>query len=118
LPSLDAHWPIAAVFAVVYVGMFLGGLPTLKLDRSGIALLGAIAVIPLIGSSVEDAARAVDLPTLVLLFAFMVLSAQMRLGGFYTEVRSGWAPCRCRARPAGGADRWWPRCCRRCSPTT
>ena len=49
----------AAVFAVVYVGMFLGGLPTLKLDRSGIALLGAIAVIPLIGSSVEDAARAV-----------------------------------------------------------
>ena len=31
--------------AVVYVGMFLGGLPTLKLDRSGIALLGAIAVI-------------------------------------------------------------------------
>jgi Na+/H+ antiporter NhaD/arsenite permease-like protein len=93
LPSLDAHWPIAAVFAVVYVGMFLGGLPTLKLDRSGIALLGAIAVIPLIGSSVEDAARAVDLPTLVLLFAFMVLAAQMRLGGFYTEVlRRGLSP--------------------------
>ena len=93
MPSLDAHWPIAAVFAVVYVGMFLGGLPTLKLDRSGIALLGAIAVIPLIGSSVEDAARAVDLPTLVLLFAFMVLAAQMRLGGFYTEVlRRGLSP--------------------------
>jgi Na+/H+ antiporter NhaD/arsenite permease-like protein len=28
----------------------------------------------------------VDLPTLVLLFAFMVVSAQMRLGGFYTAV--------------------------------
>jgi Na+/H+ antiporter NhaD/arsenite permease-like protein len=89
LPSLDAHWPIAAVFAVVYVGMFLGGLPTLKLDRSGIALLGAIAVIPLIGSSVEDAARAVDLPTLLLLFSFMVISAQMRLGGFYAAVTRG-----------------------------
>lgn len=77
---------IVAVFAIVYLGMFLGGLPRLKLDRSGVALLGAIAVIALTGESVEDAARAVDLPTIVLLFAFMVLSAQMRLGGFYTEV--------------------------------
>jgi Na+/H+ antiporter NhaD/arsenite permease-like protein len=77
---------IVAVFAVVYLGMFLGGLPRLKLDRSGVALLGAIAVIAFTGESVADAARAVDLPTLVLLFAFMVLSAQMRMGGFYTAV--------------------------------
>lgn len=48
--------------------MFLGGLPRLKLDRSGVALLGAIAVIALTGQSVDDAARAVDLPTIVLLF--------------------------------------------------
>jgi Na+/H+ antiporter NhaD/arsenite permease-like protein len=79
-------WGIVAVFAVVYLGMFLGGLPRLKLDRSGVALLGAIAVIALAGLPVEDAARAVDLPTIVLLFAFMVVSAQMRLGGFYAEV--------------------------------
>ncbi|MBW8316208.1 MAG: anion transporter [Hydrogenophaga sp.] len=79
-------WGIFAVFATVYLGMFLGGLPRLKLDRSGVALLGAIAVIALTGLPVEDAARAVDLPTIVLLFAFMVVSAQMRLGGFYTEV--------------------------------
>ncbi|ACB35609.1 Citrate transporter [Leptothrix cholodnii SP-6] len=77
---------IVAVFAVVYLGMFLGGLPRLKLDRSGVALLGAIAVIAITGQPVEDAARAVDLPTIVLLFAFMVVSAQMRLGGFYTAV--------------------------------
>ncbi|WP_439606289.1 anion transporter [Hydrogenophaga sp.] len=79
-------WGIVAVFAVVYLGMFLGGLPRLKLDRSGVALLGAIAVIALAGLSVEDAARAIDLPTIVLLFAFMVVSAQMRLGGFYGAV--------------------------------
>ncbi len=79
-------WGVVGVFAVVYLGMFLGGLPRLKLDRSGVALLGAIAVIALTGQSVEDAARTVDLPTIVLLFAFMVLSAQMRLGGFYTAV--------------------------------
>ncbi len=79
-------WVVVAVFGVVYVGMFLGGLPRLKLDRSGVALLGAIAVIAFTGQSVEDAARAVDLPTIVLLFAFMVVSAQMRLGGFYSAV--------------------------------
>jgi len=79
-------WGVVAVFATVYLGMFLGGLPRLRLDRSGVALLGAIAVIALTGESVEQAAAAVDLPTLVLLFAFMVVSAQMRLGGFYTAV--------------------------------
>jgi Na+/H+ antiporter NhaD/arsenite permease-like protein len=79
-------WGIVAVFATVYLGMFLGGLPRLKLDRSGVALLGAIAVIALAGLGVEDAARAIDLPTIVLLFAFMVVSAQMRLGGFYGAV--------------------------------
>jgi Na+/H+ antiporter NhaD/arsenite permease-like protein len=95
LPTLPAtqvlghdalDWGIVAVFGVVYLGMFLGGLPRLKLDRSGVALLGAIAVIAITGQSVGEASRAVDLPTIVLLFAFMVVSAQMRLGGFYTEV--------------------------------
>lgn len=77
---------VVAVFAVVYLGMFLGGLPRLKIDRTGVALLGAIAMIVITGMSLEEAARGADLPTLVLLFAFMVLSAQMRLGGFYAAV--------------------------------
>lgn len=79
-------WGIVAVFAVVYLGMFLGGLPRLKLDRAGVALLGAIAMIAITGQTLEDAARTVDLPTVVLLFAFMVVSAQMRLSGFYAAV--------------------------------
>ena len=92
LPELHALVPravdggVVAVFGIVYLGMFLGGLPRLKLDRSGVAVLGAIAMIALTGMPMEEAARAVDLPTLVLLFAFMVVSAQMRLGGFYTAV--------------------------------
>lgn len=77
---------IVAIFVTVYVGMVLGGLPRLKLNRSGIALLGAIAVIGIGAISTEEAARVVDLPTMLLLFSFMVLSAQMRLGGFYTAV--------------------------------
>ncbi|MBL8480767.1 MAG: anion transporter [Rhodocyclaceae bacterium] len=77
---------ILIIFCVVYAGMILGGLPFLQLDRTGIALLGAIALISVDAMSVEQAAAAVHLPTLVLFFSFMVLSAQMRLGGVYTWV--------------------------------
>jgi Na+/H+ antiporter NhaD/arsenite permease-like protein len=79
-------WGIVAIFITVYAGMILGGLPRLKLDRSGVALLGAIGVIGLGAMDTTQAASAVDLPTVLLLFAFMVVSAQMRLGGFYTAV--------------------------------
>ena len=82
----DTSWGVVAVFAVVYPGMFLGGLPKLQLNRPGVALLGAIAVIGMGAVTVEEAARSVDLPTVLLLFSFMVVSAQMRLGGFYTAV--------------------------------
>jgi len=87
MPELSRlNWAVMLVFVLVYLGMILGGLPRLKLNRSGVALLGAIAVIGLGAVSTEEAARAVDLPTLLLLFSFMVVSAQMRLGGFYTAV--------------------------------
>lgn len=79
-------WGIVAVFVTVYLGMILGGLPRLKLDRSGVALLGAIGMIALGALNTDQAARAVDWPTVLLLFSFMVVSAQMRLGGFYAFV--------------------------------
>lgn len=75
-----------AVFTVVYLGMILGGLPFLQLDRTGVALLGAIAIVGLGALTPEQAALSIHLPTLLLLFSFMVISAQMRLGGFYTWV--------------------------------
>ena len=36
---------VVAICAAVYLGMILGGLPFLQLDRTGIALLGAIALV-------------------------------------------------------------------------
>lgn len=77
---------VLIVFLLVYLGMFLGELPFLQIDRTGIALLGAIALVALGEVSPERAAQAVHLPTILLLFSFMVLSAQMRLGGFYGQV--------------------------------
>jgi Na+/H+ antiporter NhaD/arsenite permease-like protein len=77
---------IVLVFVVVYLGMILGGLPFFQLDRTGIALLGAIVLVATGDVSLEEAGRSIHAPTLILLFSFMVLSAQLRLSGFYTFV--------------------------------
>jgi len=77
---------VMGVFLVVYGGMILGGIPGLSLDRTGIALLGAIALVVPGRLSVQEALGSVDVPTMVLLFGLMVVSAQLRLGGFYTWV--------------------------------
>lgn len=77
---------VVAIFGVVYLGMILGGLPRLHLDRTGVALLGAIAIVGAGVMTPEAAAKSVHLPTILLLFSFMVISAQMRLGGFYSAL--------------------------------
>lgn len=77
---------VVTVFLLVYLGMIFGGLPFLQLDRTGIALLGAIALVASQSMSVEEAYQSLHSPTLILLFAFMVISAQLRLGGFYPWV--------------------------------
>src|SRR5690554_1313816 len=74
---------IVAVFVATYIGMGLGRVPGLKIDRTGIALL-ALAVLLAIGATdLEAMGRAIDAPTLLLLFALMILSAQFAAGGLY-----------------------------------
>ena len=72
------------VFVLVYLGMFLGEIPGLALDRTGVAVLGAIALVVGQDLSLQAAWDAVDVSTLGVLGALMVVSAQLRLGGFYT----------------------------------
>lgn len=77
---------VVLVFALVYLGMALGRVPGLALDRTGLALLGAIGMVTCGALTVEQAWAAVDMPTIYLLFALMVVSAQFRLAGFYSWV--------------------------------
>ena len=72
------------IFSISYIGIALGRIPGLALDRVGIALLGAIAMVVFKVVSPEEAVRCIDFPTLCLLYALMIISAQLRLGGFYT----------------------------------
>lgn len=75
---------VLLIFLTVYLGMILGGLPGLNLDRTGAALLGAIALLVFGKLSFSEAWLAIDSSTLALLFGLMVISAQFRLSGFYT----------------------------------
>ncbi|MBF0550044.1 MAG: anion transporter [Deltaproteobacteria bacterium] len=77
---------VLAVFILVYLGMILGRIPGLALDRTGVALLGAIALLTCDQLTTAEALRAIDTPTIALLFGLMVVSAQFRLGGFYSHL--------------------------------
>jgi Na+/H+ antiporter NhaD/arsenite permease-like protein len=75
-----------AVFALVYLGMAAGRIPGLAIDRTGIALLGLIALLATEELSIAEASSAVDVPTIALLFALMIISAQFEQSGFYGYV--------------------------------
>ncbi len=77
---------LLAVFCLVYFGMVLGNLPGLALDRTGIALLGAIAFITLKNLSLQQAVGDIDISAIAILFSFMIISAQFYYSGFYTWV--------------------------------
>jgi Na+/H+ antiporter NhaD/arsenite permease-like protein len=77
---------VAFTFLFVYVGMMVGELPQLRLDRSGFALLGAIVLVASGRMTTAAAWAAIDVPTIALLFGLMVISAQFRLSGFYAAL--------------------------------
>ncbi|MGE5475618.1 MAG: anion transporter [Bacteroidales bacterium] len=77
---------ILAVFLFTYAGMALGRVPGLRLDRTGIALLGLVALLAGGAVDLEHAGAAINMPTLLLLFALMIVSSQFQEAGFYGAV--------------------------------
>ena len=80
---------ILLIFAVTYLGIAMGRFPGLKLNRVGIALLGAIGMMIFGAVTTAQAVTFVNWPTVCLLFGFFVISAQLRLSGFYNLVAGG-----------------------------
>jgi len=87
------------IFGVTYCGIAVGGVPGLTLDRTGIALLGAIAMVTAGVLPLASALSAIDAPTLLLLFGLMLVSAQLRLSGFYARAAESLSALT--ARPRG-----------------
>ena len=81
---LDMIVTAVTIFLITYAGIAFGRIPGLMVDRTGIALLGAIGMIIAGVVPFETVPEAVHWPTIFLLYALMIISAQLRLGGFYT----------------------------------
>lgn len=77
---------VVVIFALVYLGMIFGRIPGFGLDRAGLALVGAIALLAIGFFSLPEAVAAIDVSTLALLFGLMLVCAQLRIGGFYSAV--------------------------------
>src|SRR3989454_11272849 len=73
-------------FVGTYLGLGLGRVPGLRVDRTGIAIIGAAVMV--VGGVIrwDQAVAAVDAHTLVLLFGMMVVTAYLRLSGFFARV--------------------------------
>jgi Na+/H+ antiporter NhaD/arsenite permease-like protein len=80
---------ITVVCLAVYVGMAAGRLPWLSVDRTGIALLGVIVLLASGQSTLDDLGATIDMSTIALLFALMIISAQFVASGFF-EICCDW----------------------------
>jgi len=74
------------IFAITYLLLAIGRLRPFRLDRTGISIVGAAAMILSGVVPLPRAAEAVDYRTLVLLFGMMIVVANLRLSGFFRLV--------------------------------
>jgi len=86
---------IVLLFALTYVGMALGRVPGLRIDRTGIAMIAAVVLVVAEAVPVDEIAGAIHFPTLLLMGGLMILSARVGAAGFY-DATAAWI-----ARQAG-----------------
>ena len=76
------------VFTLTYIGLALGKVPGLHMDRAGIALVGATLMLVTGMLSLEQAVStdSIDYKTLLLLFGMMVVIGFLRVSGFFQRL--------------------------------
>ncbi len=79
---------ISALLIIVatLIGVAIGRWPWLRMNRATIALTGATALIAIGAIPLEEAYAALDLDTLTLLFAMMIINYNLRRAGFFQMV--------------------------------
>jgi Na+/H+ antiporter NhaD/arsenite permease-like protein len=92
-------WLTLLCFTLTYAGLALGKIPGLRIDRAGIALVGAAFLLASGILTFNQAVSAVDFATIALLLGMMVVVAYLREASFFDRV-AGWALARVR-RPIG-----------------
>jgi Na+/H+ antiporter NhaD/arsenite permease-like protein len=88
-------WLWLSVIVLTLIGVAVGRYPWLRMNRATIALVGATVLVILGAISLDRAYAAIDLNTIALLLAMMILNVNLRLAGFFRLV-SGWLVRRAR----------------------
>jgi Na+/H+ antiporter NhaD/arsenite permease-like protein len=83
-----AVYVTSLLFALTYIGLAFGKVPGLSMDRTGIALVGAILMLVTGMLSLFQAvgADSIDYKTLALLFGMMIVIGFLRLSGFFQRL--------------------------------
>lgn len=71
------------VLGVTYLGLGLGYLPPLRMNRATIAFVGAACLVSLGTMSLQEAWQAIDAETIVFLLSIMVVNAYLACAGFF-----------------------------------
>lgn len=83
-----AQWLDIVIVLLTYAGIAIGRVPRLRMNRTTIAIVGAGALIAVQAIDEKQAFAAIDLGTIMLLFAMMVINVNLRLAGFFDLVGS------------------------------
>jgi len=85
-PATLSEARIVAAY-IIFIGSYLvfalGKFPGLKIDRPGAAIIGAVAMVAFRIVQPADTLRFIDFPTIVLLFAMMLIVGTLHLVGFF-----------------------------------
>lgn len=79
----------AIVVLATYAGVAVGRVPRLRMNRATIALVGAAILIAIGSINEKQAFAALDIGTILLLAAMMVINANLRMAGFFNVVSNG-----------------------------
>lgn len=71
------------IFLIVYIAMGVGKIPGFKVDRTGAAVVGAMAMLAVGTLNAQAAWDAINYKTVGLLFGLMVISGAFSVSGFY-----------------------------------
>ncbi len=72
-----------AVLVLSYVGIGLGYLPSLRMNRATIALVGAAFLVVLGLVNLKEAWQAIDYKTIIFLLSMMIINANLSCSGFF-----------------------------------
>ncbi len=82
------YWLTWVIFALTYCGLALGKIPGLRIDRAGIAFVGAVLILITGILSLADATspESIDFKTLFLLLGMMIVVGSLRLSGVFQRL--------------------------------